>query len=338
MTDIYKIETEEDGKKWDRLIMNISCKKASPKEEFDFYIKKSFIDGAPYLPELFLDRDNPHNFGYYCSKHEKFYDRYLSLSLNIEAKLSEEIRNCYLNGNGNEFSTGKYYSVASSSRFATACFSKNNGRTISFIDKIKIDGKEYDICNITFEKSLNVVTKNDDRNIISYPQMDVVLETHSDIYYFEVKCHEIFDNHKNIKIKWQYKESADLEKILPCINETKPLIKTENKKQVEYIGRNQEFLNAKDFELELKTYHFDFKQFICHLMGINNEIRNNKNGKKIHFYYLFYKNEHFEKIYDELENELNLIFNHFSKKFPNIEFGYLFHNKFDTLNNLEPIK
>lgn len=327
MANIYKIETEENGKKWDRLVMNpseytfISKKKASPKEEFDFYIKKSFIDGAPYLPGLYLD--NPNNFGYYYSRYEKYYDRYLSKTLDIEAKLSEEIRNFYKNGNGNEFSTGKYYSVASSSRFATACFSKNIGGTISCIDKIKINGKECE-CNITFEKFLKVKS-------ISKPQMDVVLETQSDIYYIEVKCQEIFDNHKNIKLKWQYKESADLEKILPCINET-------TKEKKDYIGRNQEFLNAKDFGIELKTYHFDFKQFICHLMGINNEIRNNKNGKKIHFYYLFYKNERFEKIYDELKNELNLIFNHFSKMFPNIEFGYLFHNKFDTLNNLEPIK
>lgn len=333
MANIYKIETEENGEIWDRLVMNpseytfISKKKASPKEEFDFYIKKSFIDGAPYLPGLFLDRDNPHNFGYYCSKHEKFYDRYLSLSLNIEAKLSEEIRNCYINGNGNEFSTGKYYSVASSSRFATACFSKNIGGAISCIDKIKINGKECE-CNITFEKFLKVVTKNG--KTISKPQMDVVLETQSDIYYIEVKCQEIFDPHKTIKLKWEYKKSADLEKILPCINET-------TKEKKDYIGENQE-LKANDFGIELKTDHFDFKQFICHLMGINNEIRSNTKDKQVHFYYLFYKNERFEKIYDELENELNLIFNHFSKKFPNIEFGYLFHNKFDTLNNLEPIK
>ena len=47
-----------------------------------------------------MDKDNPQNFGYYY-QHKKYYDRYLSKTLDIEAKLSEEIRNFYKKGNGN---------------------------------------------------------------------------------------------------------------------------------------------------------------------------------------------------------------------------------------------
>lgn len=336
MVDLYRLSTEENGQRWDRLVFNpptcTQCKKASAKEKFDFYIKQSYINGSSYLPDLHLDKKKNDNFGFYIDRYKRYYDRYLSSSLKIEEILSEEIKCRYHEGKGNEFKTGKYYSVASSSRFATSCFSENKDGIISLIDHIKINDKQEN-CKIHLEKDLNVLSKNG--GIISYPQMDVVVETDKDIYYIEVKCHEIFDDHKTIELKWKYKESDFLGSLLPCFNETSKIMN----KKVEYIGLNGYFLTSNDFNCTLNTYHFDFKQFLCHLMGLLSEKR--QDSKRIHFYYLFYQNDEYilhesREIYDELEIELETVFHHFGNLYPHIDFGYFYHNQFDSLDAIIP--
>lgn len=343
MDKIYKIITTEKGKTWDRLELRssdyaecISCKKASLKEMFDFYIKQSFIEGKSYLPGLYLKNNKSDNFGFYVKRYDRIYDRYLSENLKIKEALADDIKKRYDEGEGNEFNTGKYYSVASSSRFATACFSKKSeDKPVSLLEEIEIGGTQKK-CKIELEKGLEVLSKNGD--VISKPQMDVVIDTGDDIYFIEAKCHEIFDNHKSIKMKWKYMESEMMKSFLgDCSNISELLIK-ENKKQVSYIGINNEFLSPQDFGCNLKTNHFDFKQFLCHLMGIMSYQKSK--GKQIHFYYLFYKNEEYlknveSKLYEELDDEMNLVIEHFGKLYPAIMFGYFYHNRYDTLNAIK---
>ena len=338
MDEIFKIVTTEKGKTWDRLVSNPSdfeckkCKKASSKEVFDFYLKQSFIDGNPYLPGLYLDYKLTDNFGFYVKRYDRFYDRYLSEDLKIENALSDIICSKYDNGKGNEFKTGKYYSVASSSRFATACFSKmGEDGLISLLEEIKIEGVRKK-CQIELEKGLSVLSTNGD--IISEPQMDVVIDTDDDLYFIEVKCHEIFDNHKTIKLKWKYSESEKLKSFLYDRSKISKLEIVENKQPVSYIGIKDNFLTPQDFGCNLGTNHFDFKQFLCHLMGIMSYQKTTR--KNLHFYYLFYKNEEYCKnvgsgIYEDLEKEIDLIFKHFGEFCP-IDFGYLYHNRYNTMN------
>ncbi len=342
MDEIYKIITTEKGKTWDRLVTNPSnfkkCEKASLKEKFDFYIKQSFIDGNPYLPGLYIDTNSSENFGFYVNRYERFYDRYLSKGLGIEKKLSSVISSKYDEGKGNEFKTGKYYSVASSSRFATACFSKKDkNELISLVEEIEIEGV-WKKCKIELEKGLEVLSKKGD--VISKPQMDVVIDTEDDVYFIEVKCHEIFDDHKTIKLRWEYNKSEEFKSFLHDSPPISKIEKVEKKKKVPYIGINNSFLTPQNFGCNLKTNHFDLKQFLCHLMGIlsNQESK----GKRIHFYYLFYENEEYlknmeSKIYDDLKKEMDLVFKHFGglKNCRQIDFGYLFHNRFDTMNTIK---
>ncbi len=343
MDEIYKIITTEKGKTWDRLVTNPSnfkkCEKASLKEKFDFYIKQSFIDGNPYLPGLYIDNNKPDNFnfGFLVKRYDRIYDRYLSNNLEIENVLSkDEIRNKYDDGKGNEFLTGKYYSVASSSRFATACFSKKDeGGLISLVDEIEIGGVRKR-CKIELEKGLKVFSENG--MVISEPQMDVVIETNDDVYFIEAKCHEILDNHNAIKLKWKYWESEQLKSFLGDCSSISELLKKENKKQVSYIGINNKFLTSKDFGCNLITNHFDFKQFLCHLLGILSYQELTR--KHIHFYYLFYKNEEYlknvkSKLYGDLEDEMNQVFDHFKKFCPGMEFGYMYYNRYDTMNAIK---
>ena len=341
MNELFSITTIEKGEMWNRLVQDFSkfkCLKyenAIPKERFDYYIKRSFIDGAPYLPGLYLNKSSSGNFGLWIGRFKRFYDRYLSLSLGIENKLTKEIYTRYDKGMGNEFKNGKFYSVASSSRFATASFSVNNGGSISLINEITINGQKKK-CKISLENDLYIYST--DRQEISSPQMDVVIETDEDIYFIEVKCHEIFDDHKEIRLKWKYMEAEVLQDLLNLpLNQSHytGIKRIEKGKAVDYIGIDGQFLSSQDFGCNLKTHHFDFKQFLCHLMGICDCCSSTE--KKVHFYYLFYKNSQYieeesAKVYTELEEELNTIFSQFRKMYPNIDFGAMYNDQFDTLD------
>lgn len=162
-----------------------------------------------------------------------------------------------------------------------------------------------------------------------------------DTYFFEVKCHEIFDDHKEIKLKWKYVENKTFKKVCEVKNIIRKTVKEKvngKEQDVDYITSENEFLCAKDFGWDLKTHHFDFKQFLCHLMGICS-YQEQHSDEQLHFWYVFYKNDEFvkqtnSKIYDELEAELNEVFGHFSKLFPNIKFGYCYNDEFTTLKSL----
>lgn len=129
MPSLYKILITQDGKLWEKLTSEKPIRKytnANQKEKFDWCIKQSFLNNKPYMPGHILQDSTEDNFGFYLKRYKKIYDKYLSKTLKFEKALSEEIQNAYITGLGNEFSTGKFYSVASSSRFAISSFSENN--------------------------------------------------------------------------------------------------------------------------------------------------------------------------------------------------------------------
>ena len=200
------------------------------------------------------------------------------------------------------------------------------------MDSIKVKGEKKD-CKISLEKELDILSTNN--HLISHPQMDVVINLKTgDIYFIEVKCHEIFDNHKEIKLKAKYKNTDFIKTQLAGFSKVSEL----QKGKENFIAINNQLLTAENFGCNLKTYHFDFKQFLCHLMGILQYQKENK--VKVHFYYLFFKhtdyvNKERSKIYEELELELEEIFSIFSKKYNNIDFGYIYNDKFDTIKNIE---
>ena len=342
MITLYRTVRDEHGEKWDRIVLDKPSQTfsiASEKEKFDYYIKRQLILGATYLPGSDLINKNESSFGYFLKRYRRFYDRYLSPKVQIDSILSSEIKKQYDEGKGNEFKTGKFYSVASSSRFAVSNFSERsvNG-IIELIKKIEINGLIEDV-KVSLERGL-YIDGMPNNNFV--PQMDVVIETNSsDIYFIEVKCHEIFDTseHKKIKLKTKYLEATMFNRLPLEFQKISKIVVDKNGITEKYISINGNYLEAVDFNCNISTTHFDFKQFICHVMGVLSYKIKNPNTK-LHLFYLFYKNDEYLKngnytIYQELEKEMLEIFKVFSSSFPEIEFGYLYNNQFDTLKSLK---
>ena len=81
-------------------------------------------------------------------------------------------------------------------------------------------------------------------------------------------------------------------------------------------------------------------QFMTDIFQTKNTRKKDNKNKKIHFYYLFYKNNFYvenydDKIYKELEKEVKIIFTVFRERFSNIDFGFCYNNKYDTLKELK---
>lgn len=283
------------------------------------------MGGDSILPGLFATSEKLYGRTITTKGKAHYYDTYFSESYGetILEKIDENIRKCYGNGRGGEFKS-KFFSVASSSRFAVANFSNNISGKILFINQYAGES----IKEILFEKDLPI------KNISGIPpQMDVWIKTSHDIF-FEVKCHEIFDEyeHANIKLSTQYSKNAIFNEIIKQFAidlSTRERFYIKNNKMHYYY-----LLNRNMFKVFTKTSHFDLKQFICHLMGIISNIE--RSDSEVEFNYLFYKNDNgqFEKVYAELENELSVIkktFEWFFTKYK-IKFSWFYNDKFSTLD------
>ena len=117
--------------------------------------------------------------------------------------------------------------------------------------------------------------------------------------YFEVKCHEIFDPQKTFKDKY---------KSLFLNNYKTFAIKKEQFNPIE--GPDDFILDL--FGDKLATIkRFDYKQLICHLMGIAS---NKDTNTKATLIYLFFKPKsakytvELENLFDELEHEIHMVF------------------------------
>ncbi len=314
---------------------------------FDFCIKKSF-DTNPYLGALSSSKPN---YGFYLPRYKTVYDRYFSKEMKLEERLSEKIRDRFepkktgKKTSGNEFSSGKFYSVASSSRFAVSSFSKEKNGKLEYIESIKINNQVEKIIEPPeFEHDTPITGIAKEKHC---PQLDFFCKTNKGTYFFEVKNHELLDCHKSIELSSSYMYTDVFTKLRLNGNPYERLYKDSDGKMHHYISlvkdarAKKDFLLASDFGCKLKTFHFDFKQFLCHLMGIYSYAMNHKD-EQIFFYYLIYKNELYEneycsKLYIELEEEIKTVFDVFGKRFPFIHFGLCYNNKYDTLDEIRNV-
>lgn len=148
-----------------------------------------------------------------------------------------------------------------------------------------------------------------------YPQLDA-FDKKSNIY-FECKCHEICDSHiDHLKLKYE-------EKLIKLFGFSKEELKecerTTEKGKVYEITLEQFGINKIPEQLKytmnssIYNLHLDVKQFICHLVGIEN-----CNKRKLaSLQYVFFtpnkidikKNPSINKLYDELLAEWKMIIN-----------------------------
>ncbi|MBO8460726.1 MAG: hypothetical protein IAA73_10430 [Bacteroidetes bacterium] len=209
-----------------------------------------------------------------------------------------------------EFTKGTFFSCGSSARLAMYSFTQLEDlskKVRKNIDYIKIDGIGHTIIS-EIEKALPIY--NTTHQYITNANLDVVLKYEDkDIYFIEVKCHEIFDSHR---LEFSNKYSEILKK----------------KFEIDITERKIQY---KDFRIE-KFKRFDFKQLICHLYGIS---QYDYPGIK-HLIYMFYfpkewQNGKFAKVFKELNEELVRVKEFVNNYYPNIEFGYFFAERFNTI-------
>ena len=259
-----------------------------------------------------------------------------------ENHISPVVLECY-KGKGNEFNNGKIYCVGSSSRFVISSFTDNNAGKLESIKKLLINNKKEDLV-IDFEHSTPVNGITSDFT----PELDVFIKTNSGkTFFIEAKCHEICDCYNSIELSSSYMKTSVFHK-LGLIEECCERAYKDRKGSHHYIALKKynddrkHLLFASDFGCELKTFHFDFEQFLRHLMGILSYAEEHKD-EEIYFYYLVYKNDLYiqetkSKIYEELEAEMKEVFKVFGNRFPNIQFGLCYHSKYNTLEELKPVK
>ncbi len=116
--------------------------------------------------------------------------------------------------------------------------------------------------------------------------------------YVEAKCHEIFDE-KITEMRTSYKEYiSDTSKKLGFNVPVNLVVKKNGYFNIPYT----------EFGFDRELYRFDFKQFLCHLLGIAS------NEKPATLVYLFFKpiyaekQESIDKVFGELKEEIKNVF------------------------------
>lgn len=179
MQKLYKIITENmDGTKSEYIVTEKTVsgkeKNIETNHKFDFCVKKSF-ETSPYMGSVSLKKGQ--NFCFFIKKYNTIYDRYFSKDMKLEELLSEEIQECYApkkkkkTTSGNEFSSGKFYSVASSSRLAVSSFTEERDSLLNFIKEINLNGKPSKIKEIEFEHDTPITGISEGSHC---PQLDVL--------------------------------------------------------------------------------------------------------------------------------------------------------------------
>lgn len=138
------------------------------------------------------------------------------------------------------------------------------------------------------------------KGIRSRPQLDAYFSESNT--YFEVKCHEIFDQHK-IEFKNSYRN------IITGSGNDFDL--SEN--DIEHFKEKSFTVSPRKFGVSKASPMLDIKQLICHLLGI----RSQSNGEQAKLIYLFFypvtddekTNNEIQAVFDELKEEINAVFN-----------------------------
>jgi len=236
------------------------------KKEFDKEIKRNInnekLFGYFTLPAE-CDRKEYKKF-YYDTYYNK--EEFKSFCEEMCDKYNS-IFKAYAKGKGSELIgvPPKMASVASSSRF---CYLGLRNASLKDFDE------SWDGNNWEFEKDL-VVKSITGTN----PQMDAYCKNGDTAYFFEFKCHEVFDTHAN-EISEQYNKFF-------------------SKWGLEWEGKE---IPLTKFGLK-SVGEFDLKQFITHLTGI---IEHNECKKRV-FSYVYFKPFE-EEIFTSLEEKISKVF------------------------------
>ncbi len=265
----------------------------SSKENFDKRIKELLGE--------------PDEFFGYKTKDEKIMNCYYNNDVFCDfiKDMDTNHRQNYLDGSGGELceKKGKYgwvppkmASVASSSRFIYLSLKDNSNEKMKLFDqKIQSDGY------FSFEKEITIDV------VGSKPNLDAVYKTKNKTLYFEAKCHEIFDSHKLIWKNAYFVDGVfygkDKKSLQLSIGSEKPI---NNKNGIDQYSKS---LDKSIFGLgNFKGLRMDFKQMVCHLLGIAND---DSYGKEL--IYLIYRpdglnngNDNFNSYYSQLEEEFRL--------------------------------
>lgn len=209
------------------------------KKEYDNTLKRNYLR----INDGFWENDFP-----YSPKYLNYLKK--DILKNLVKAMRDDVYEAYKNGEGHELDERKngippkFLSIASSSRFCFTSLDVNENTK-------KKEGADFfshsgEIINKTyFEKVLPVLDKDN----VTHPHLDAYAVTDKREYFFECKCHEMFDVH-SLKISKSY------------FNTGKDLI-------VDYIPKeyiNNNCINPSIFGVG--TTPFDIKQLLTHLMGI----------------------------------------------------------------------
>ena len=290
------------------------------KTHFDTSIKQSFLDGRPAFNQTFYTNEEYYNGIDQNGNHNPLY-----LNPDIINIIGQDILEDITRGRGNEIITHKFFSVGSSCRFAVASFSALNNNDNKLHKINSIGNTQIQNGTLEFEKNCSI------RYIQGgSPQLDVYFQTTDNShYFFEVKCHELFD-YLQLRLSPQYQQYFHQFINEGLMNVGQGLFQHWNNLTHDDFGVHIEQMNRE---------RFDFKQFICHLLGIIS-FRENHPVEPIKFYCLFYRinDAAFDAVYQQLEQEIKAVAAAFSSVFQHyrIEFGFIYNNDFDTLNSLTP--
>lgn len=220
------------------------------------------------------------------------YFKYDLFQHEVVDKMSQKDKDAYSEGAGKELygDLPSMSSVASSSRF---CYLSLN----------KADFKVFNI-NIAdpskrnFEEKLHVVRGTP-------PHMDCYIEGDNEIYCFECKCHEQFDDHV-IELSESY---FSKNRIVTKIDKKYYLGKRKDGRSGHYYN----IISPEAFGLS-KNPRFDVKQFLTHIMGIQARLEKTKKAKAklIYFYFIpdrIRQNQEINKVIGQLYKEIETVFN-----------------------------
>lgn len=236
---------------------------------------------------------------------EAFRDDYPVYFKDIESAgisdMSKKDKEAYNSGAGGELKerniNGKKFppsmlSVASSSRF---CY-------LSLVNSdLSVFGIRKGSSRIKFEEKLPIL----DRGIP--PHMDACLEIEDKLYFFECKCHELFDCHSIVLAESYFKKNLIVDRIFANKEYKDKVKKYDDGNETHYRQYSPTILGVNE------NPRFDIKQLITHIMGIQNKLRSaNTNSAELIYYYFIPKdvkdNKQIKEVIDELENEIKVIF------------------------------
>ena len=303
--EICVVLTDEVAECYEQFCLQEIKKFDYPIQTFKFYGKPNAPLSKAEFDNIILknhiSKESTDKFGYAIDDGRIYENYYTKVAfLEFSEEMSDTHQNEYDAGSGSELTSytrngklipPKMACVASSSRFCYLAL-KDGSNAINATGIPEFEKK----CPIS--------------NINGYPpHLDAYFRNEN--IYVEAKCHEIFDDHKH-ELKISYWDN-----IYDCRGKD---IKTFALPKPKTKPMGHFDIPFKSFGYEKTPRRFDFKQFLCHLLGISC----NTSNRPATLVYLFFKpqnEEHqtrIDAIFDELISEIRIAFNNtYVKEFCN---------------------